>query len=65
MTRLQLIHEGWNFALSVTVSTNPGAKISKCTEEVNLTEVRAKGFHEVELGVGALPEHEVAQPLLA
>ena len=49
----------------VTVTANPGAKVSKCTEEVNLTKVRAERFHEIKLGVSALPEHEIAEALLS
>jgi hypothetical protein len=51
-----------NFFL-VPVSTNPGPEVSECTKEVNFAKVWSEGFHEVELGVGALPEHKVAEAL--
>lgn len=41
------------------------SKIAKRPQEVDLTEVGPQRFHEVELAVRALPQHEVAEPLLA
>ena len=38
--------------------------ITKGTQEVDLSQVRAERLNEVELAVSALPEHKVAQPLL-
>lgn len=50
---------------SVAVTALTSAKVTKGAEEINLTKVGAKGFHEVKLAVGALPQHEVAEALLS
>lgn len=49
----------------VPVTTLATTEVTKRTEEVDLSQVRAEGFDEVELAVGALPEHEIAQALLS
>jgi hypothetical protein len=54
------------FALASGLSGGPSlAELPKGSEEVDLTESRPIGVAEVELRVGALPEQEVGQPLLA
>jgi hypothetical protein len=50
---------------SLPITPLPRAKVSKSTEKVNLSEVWAERFHEVELGVSALPEHEITEALLS
>src|SRR5680860_711832 len=39
-------------------------EVAQCPKKIDLSEVRPEGLHEIELAVGALPQHEVAQSLL-
>jgi hypothetical protein len=45
------------------IATLASAKVTKSSEEITLTKVRTEGFHEIELAVGALPQHEVTEAL--
>ena len=46
------------------VATLAPTKVTQGTKEINFTQVGAKGLDKIELAVGALPQHEVAQSLL-
>jgi hypothetical protein len=48
----------------VPVSALPATKVTKRSEEVDLTKVWAERFNEIELAVCALPQHEVTETLL-
>ena len=50
---------------SLPIATNPCAKVTKGTEKVDFSEVWAERFYEVELRMGALPEHEITEALLS
>ena len=47
------------------VAPLPATKVTQCSEEVDFPKVWAERFHEIKLAVGALPQHEVAETLLA
>src|SRR6187402_2754788 len=49
---------------SLAVPPLAGGVVAQGAEEVDFTQVGSECLDEVELAVRALPEHEVAQPLL-
>jgi hypothetical protein len=50
--------------ISVPVAALSSPEISESAKEVDFSKVWAECFHEIELRVGALPEHEITQALL-
>ena len=48
---------------SLPITTLPRAKVTKGTKKVDFSKVWAERFYEIELGVGALPEHEITEAL--
>ncbi|CAB4578698.1 unannotated protein [freshwater metagenome] len=46
------------------VSALPATKVTKSPQKVDLTQVWAERFDEIELAVCALPQHEVTEALL-
>lgn len=47
------------------VTTLTPSEVTKRAEEIDFAKVGTQGLDEVELAVGALPEHEVTEALLA